>query len=1426
MKVKQYFKGMQRGNEPSQQPENTYRHCEGMRMISKSDKSFSLESEPGNKVFFTFPTAGYFPIGWGNMEDRVIIFSTNTQNADSNGEIGILTIDRSAKTGTYVPIYNHRGLNFNAAHQIECQQWPETNSIKRSYWTDWYNTYRGINTANPQFTTYITQPNLVAGKQYMVLTGSVTVAAIDYGPALALYANGTVFTSNGAETYNNLPLVIEYVNVATIDVIPRKNTGNIFFRSWLSGGTLLAGGYRFAYRLLTSDGAVTTWSFLSSQVQLGNTQFPGNGTRTYQAQQGENSNVNSARGISITIKDIDINFSRIQVVACHSTDLLVEENPIMFFDGNISGVSMDFDYMGGENLAVFLFDDLIKGVIGWKRVGTIAPVKNIMFVGRSEIITDPAYDATTMDVETIDYLVPVDQVGRLSNASADFDSAISALGGVTGVQMSSAGGVVSGNILTDQWYKVEGTGSINYTGVGIFAVGATFKGVSTKHKWTVNAGTPSIIAIIRIQKYTGVYDDIKLNDDHAHAKGIAGAYYLKSEMRGEVIRIGMMLYDPFGNPLYVHHIRDEKIPEMYDTLDPNTGNALTYNPRLTEEYANDYGANEPVVATSINRHGLSVRNIGFKFSNINFQEIATNLGCSLAELGNFISGFSIVRAKRDPLTLAQGLMFITSQEIATNLTRPTSHPIASPEDKYFMADGARARTYTYFSPDWIFQKGLVFTPGDKIKCVDYLTDAHAENTFGTLYANNYNFYHKFVSQVTQPPAPSLYAQRGTSNTVDSITVASIGYYGAYGNDGHIFDNSTQSSGTLGTMSGTDRFSRGSTVAVVEVANPTVVWSTFNDVLDGGIPLGMKKPLVNYQSGKSVASLYGGSSAASKEKTVYYHCGHYQAMDAGFIAHIISSVGKTAGMANDVEVFGGDTYVNLFDIGRMVKDTVQVFTPNMFSCSLIFPVESTINIFHRQGRHISLDRNFDPTDLTRNIDGVIYPDAVENFVYNYAYSNQEANISFLARPMNYIGQELFDKRIYASEIKYNGELIDNFRQFLVTNWKDMKATDGFLTNLRSRLDRLYYWQHNSFGYMPVNERSLISDSLGNPVTVGTGGIMQRYDQFDDFFGNQHQFGLGEAEEFFFWVDMKRRGICIASFAGERVDLSFDAGLQSELNDIVGIVYLHDNPILNGGIAVVYNPRFKEAIFVFRGITSGISSKTYPTELIHYYESYPNGFMIRYDVKNKMFINVDDVLPGIMLRCVDDIILSSTQWTYPAITGAQAYQYKDIVSLSGQQYICILAFTTPGTPIPPNTDTTHWKAIYNMSNVFVENNGPIMRFFGWCRDTVLKLIVNPDDSANKTFLNMEFNSSNEFFDNVKFTNRKGTNIDVDIQNSKDYEHRDESWIATIPPSVNGENLVDHYLEIELTKKNEVTGDPTVSKDETVNVVSLITEYYESK
>ena len=251
-------------------------------------------------------------------------------------------------------------------------------------------------------------------------------------------------------------------------------------------------------------------------------------------------------------------------------------------------------------------------------------------------------------------------------------------------------------------------------------------------------------------------------------------------------------------------------------------------------------------------------------------------------------------------------------------------------------------------------------------------------------------------------------------------------------------------------------------------------------------------------------------------------------------------------ADDPVVFDGDVYITPAEFVNMFKtyDFNDGVTSLISGQSVYYiPIESRINTFFDYGMNY---RNTQSTNL------MLEPGEITGIAsqsrplhqYNPIYSDNNSSIEAFY-PYVEDSEQNYSGRIHYSQLKTNGENIDNWQIFKPIDFIDTDSQYGPITHLLSSENTLYYWQENAFGKLSVNERSLVKDQNSNAIQLGTGGVLQRYDYLSIQYGmRQYDRAAVAAEHGIYWIDINSRAI--PAYKQDVVNLSEFANVQNLVN----------------------------------------------------------------------------------------------------------------------------------------------------------------------------------------------------------------------------------------------------------------------------------------
>ena len=1168
-----FEKGVHEGYEPAFQPQGSLRDSLNGRIISITEGNYAWECVSGNYVYFTL-TTGYVPIGAIEGNNILYLF---TAHEDDDGEGQIIAI---SNTGT-TRILLQEDLGFSLSGSITGFYLEETTSIKRIYWTDGINPPRSMNVADT--TNYIYQPQnytwyYVIGN-YVTDTGTGT----NYGLYEAFYTEDRAsdFVSGGIGTN-----IILYRIPDNLNFDPNVSFGNILCRGRITG-TLPFSGYYFAFRMITNDGYYTAWSPPSYMFSIFKPVDQQTGTSrevlvtNWQRHIIEDIETQSEYGLQIQISGLDTKFKYVELLAFRGLSLdTIDTGRIVAKTQIISEtVTINVDQYSGREIS---FDEYAATTVTISKCSDMIDIRGyntlVDITEEGQIGTEQQLGGCT--IETAVQPVPLD-VQNLPYA--DDDRAM------MGLYAQGPDGVVNGTIMPFCWYKVEGSdvyGYPNYDGSSLSSTPATrpyILGLYPYPGWTGGAGN-TVTPVMRISKYHDYRSGENVYETHDVPDVIGTKGVMQNIMAGywerETYRFGILPISKTGKPMYVRWIGDHSFEKrngnFLPCLQPNgTVGGVIHN-NITSLY--DY--------TSINPEGYET----YLYANVLYPLISVDL----TDIIDQISGFCIVRAPRDKQLIGEGVVefavFDNASEGTIRHIRRPSHPQIYQATNAGGLNGAIVPNWDflwYTNPEHVVNDE---TPSwginDKLQVVRVNTVKHGGPSSRSLeISSSHNAAAKYynngiLSPIYEPGVVSyLPMAPGEQSEIISRTSA---------------NRTVINKAEYNSSADPRRWDIGSKGMIIAL-DQDWPYGTYNY---GPETEFAHEKFYIAQQFRAKTTLYNGQSDYGLANTEYVFTGHYQQVTDDFKAAIAIG-GKY--IAKDIQVFGGDCYINVFNWLRIQQDQKNLVTSsgvtgyNNYSYTALIPIQSTLNTDTRIGKNVALNwpkstsslRHYNNGVSWSRLDGIDGPDPelIPSQVVNTAYSNPESLKKNIGVPVGFLNETVYRNRVRYSPKKVPGESQDSFRTYRALDYLDIVGLGNRLVRIAKKTGRLFFWQDTAFGYIPVEERALQSLELGQPVQLGMGSTLDKYDEASDYYGLQHRTGLSLTPSGFVWIDFSKRKFMYFNPGGSLQDLTEKLGLNIFVNNL-SYIYGTADAVHNGlGIATGYDPVTEITYFTFRSTREG-------------------------------------------------------------------------------------------------------------------------------------------------------------------------------------------------------------------------------------------------
>lgn len=928
--------------------------------------------------------------------------------------------------------------------------------------------------------------------------------------ALAYNASGFPYHYNqSCGAINSYPkwLSVHAMNDRMDAIFPRA----IKFVKTISG-SLKTGAYQFFVRYVSKDGHKSTISYVTRHIIVSQTKITDQSRTNHHNKTMYKSNEITDQGIQLLIAGLDKRWDFIEVGFMFSiTDNVTSEAGI-FHRQEANDNEITINFQSHQLIEPISIDQINERFESIKSVKTFVQHKNRMYDGGIEIYPTVELDLSSASVEP-SY--------RYMLADTTLEPAFNA---VNNPMRGNNSAMPDNDPLTNS-FPSNSTVSINKFG-------------NTKEAYSIV-------------------------DDYENYKGMQFEHLFPGYWRGETYDFSAVVYDKKGNTSYAQHIKSFTFPQQYEGFD-NFGlpkNTLTrYNP-------------------STGRY--EIRLMGAKISGIKIPHSAI-----YDEFGRLnVGGFEIVRTKRVKQILHQGIVFPTVKRVsnkeedkniifplpflsntfeAAYLTKyPNSHKHlinlfddtnSTVTDVWDSA--SHPYMCTYHSPDVLLEETI--SKAEKSDYIRVVSAVHKgySSRYIKLAGLQKHFYSKCYKTDTQDNSgakgrvtmggrsrvkfskiiESSYSKLKEFDPEDlqmefwSEDFATIRADGATGSPFPLASLYPKNSVILKTPD----------FETVDVAKNSTDDSSFY--------------IVNYE--RPSESYYSSSEEASTMVKQYQGTGHFQQINEQVLSAVDKEYNSNGSIKNyvfnDIEVWGGDCYVNLFDFAKNIPywersciktkrgmmdnhygESIPASVNPDYACGIIVPIESKYNIALRQGRSFAANATMPQATACENLlpqfsNGIsVY--SPEDWNINKVTSHQE-NVRIYSGKLSDM-KIISDKKssIYVSDVKSFSELDDSYRKKRVLNYTDLQGSYGPIVSMQKAFNYIYVFQHSAYGILRASERAIIATNIGETF-LGTGKDLDGVDYISFETGTKHRFSVCKLNNSIYWVDSVKGTINKHSQAG--------------------------------------------------------------------------------------------------------------------------------------------------------------------------------------------------------------------------------------------------------------------------------------------------------
>lgn len=1237
--------------------------------------------------------------------------------------------------------------------------------------------------------------------------------------------------------HDELSVLPSTVDVSNLDIIPNNSGSIISIDSIIQGGKLETGKIQYACKLFNKYGAETTFSPCSELISLTSDNY--NGSNEFK---GSDIEVNSGKSVKINISLPNLNFNYIHIYSIHYK---VKDTPIISLVGEVAVISDTFSFIDNgtilDSVTLEEFNIFGGSLISAKAIGT---KNNILFAANTKEISDTidldcrAYRyggsieiINETDINTFGW--STSEITFVSSRHIDntgwiyIDIIGAAIGGYYKVKSISGDGLTI-TILHD---NLIAEGSIievihdSYRLSYLYESDNSYYILDSNGRWvyknssnaSISWGDNIIIPLTSdcINKYNNEFEKTSgtsihpfLYDKQSNGTTIGGSgkivsYEIKtgdsvtlvdngetivnsyninfilketSFKQGETYRFGLTAYDLKGKPYFTNWIGDIRIP-----------------------YFND---SNKLFSNSVINPGNGLGNVTCTAKNI-YIEFSINTS-NISDLSK-ISGFQISRVERnqyDRSIVSQGstlggVIYIPelSSYVSTSLTRQALTDLNSSE-----IQAGYNKLNTLISPELNINGGIQLS---EFNYRAYVCNIYKGYTYTTNDGQSWDGHYRVGSPGSNSACWKIFPN--INNGSYEITTSTVGI--------------SQVRGTSFTLDKLQNLNSENNSQAVSMPSGVLSYTYTNKAVsnyrNGAYNAGIIGHLMYNPTMVIFSSKYNLETKNGSDNITYIIDIYVDNANTRYGGNTHSSRGLNEYQAaskfypkDNVSVMKsyGDTYNTVFDTLTSIVDISQddLTTGDTISGDnnidrrqvvALIPLESSINcaltgskpskyiLTYPSGRNIdSKYIGLAETELKGiAMYGGRYPKIGDLNSYNTVYSSTSKYPTFFPKPNIFDVSTEKNNFIYASEKKINGEYIDNWSKFLYANTLEVEGIYGAIHKLTTLDNKLYFFQEEAIGVAAVNDRYIIGAGDAAKLSLGTGGVLERFDYVkynEGIIKPQHV--INTVTNLYF-IDHNRKVLDIVG--NSDIALSIEKGINTLFR------YLYKNS--STYVTIGFDPVFREVYF-------NINNGTDKTNKTLVYNENMNMFQPRSSARPDLFLSISD---GLLSFKQSDDIPDIKNYIYKHNAGDIGELYSEAGSLTGSPKIysdstvSILVNTnSTGVFVADNVEFRTEVRSYNEDKSIFDDSFSVIKV-----DNEIAAIAG---DVLETVDNIEFKNSYQSVSRDTIVKQDNHFATSGVIPNTSRRHR--SWTTAVPMpkdaiTGNSTRFVDTFLSMKFTFNN---------------------------